>query len=593
MKKQLLLLMATIFVTSCSQVNVPGPRNLKIPQPTQAGERNDAINERPDSVMYLPLGKDVLIPEVPASDPLPDKVIGPLELRGETLAGALQLITSDFEVPMAFESEEALTRRVTVSNMRGPMGRVVDRVCSLADLYCSYEDGVLVVKDTQTFTVAVPPVGGQTDIITAVASGIQGITGLNTITDTGTRTIIYEATQRTAGLVDRYFQRMRRSTAMIVFEMYIWEVSLDNGNATGIQWDQILDFGKFSSNVSIPSSIPADFAPISIGLPTTGDIDANDVVRFISTFGAVKTISQPQITMLSGSQSTLRAADTINYVSSLERTVDNGEVSVSTETDSVDTGFTLEIGADWDNATVYSDIQIELQEFRRFETFGEGTETELQLPETTEREVTTQVRIRPGDSLLLAGLVRETDQYNREGPGFNQPIIPTARSTQVSNVELVFLMKPRVIVYTTDPESGPVQKNANQVEERVKEAVAPPPEPIVQKQSPIQKPVTEEIKQQAVTEVKKLDEVIRDVQIDSSLSSPQTKKVIRTLNAPPNLFPEADTISSPLDEEAGPPVMIVPVEQDEIVEEIVEEVIEEEEAKPMIGTVPLDLLNPN
>ena len=137
MKKHLLLMATALLITSCSQVNVPGSRNLKIPQPTQAGERNDAINERPDSVMYLPLGKDVLIPEVPPSDPLPDKMVGPLELRGETLAGALQLITSDFEIPMAFESDEALTRRVTVSNMRGPMGRVVDRVCSLADLYCS------------------------------------------------------------------------------------------------------------------------------------------------------------------------------------------------------------------------------------------------------------------------------------------------------------------------------------------------------------------------------------------------------------------------------------------------------------------------
>ncbi len=602
--KKLVLLSLTLIVTSaCSQVNIPGPRNLKIPQPTQAGERKSAVNERPDSVMYLPLGKDVLIPEVPPSDLLPDKIIGPLELRGETLAGALQLITSDFDIPLAFESDEALTRRVTVSNMRGPMRRVVNRVCSLADLYCSFEDGVLVIKDTQTFTVSVPPVGGPADIITAVASGIQGITGLNTITDTGTRTIIYEATQRTSGLVDRYFQRMRRSTAMVIFEMYIWEVSLDNGNATGIQWDQILDFGKFSSNVSLPSTIPADFAPISIGLPSTGDIDPNDVVRFISTFGAVKTISQPQITMLSGSQSTLRAADTINYVSSLERTVDNGEVSVSTETDSVDTGFTLEISADWDNATVYSNIQIELQEFRRFETFGEGTETELQLPETTEREVSTQVRIRPGDSLLLAGLVRETDQYNKEGPGFNAPVIPTSRSTQVSNVELVFLMKPRVIIYTTDPESGPVQNNTprNVLEQKVatpppivEKTVTPaPPAPITPQAARQNQAV---VKRQAQDEVRRLDKVIRDVNIDSNFSAPQTKTVIKTLNAPPSLFPKADSISKA---ENGQAALVVPLtenqKRDGVIEEIVEEVLQEEDENttPMIGTVPLDLLNPN
>ena len=565
MRKFLLPVLAALMIPACSQVDIPGARNLKIPQPTQAGVRTEAVNERPDSVMYLPLGKDVLIPEIPPSDPLPSKVVGPFELRGETLAGALQLITSDFEVPMAFESDEALTRRVTVSNMRGPMGRVVNRVCSLADLYCSYEDGVLVVKDTQTFTVSVPPVGGDEDIIDAVAAGIEGITDLETIIDNGTRTIIYEATQRNAGLVDRYFQRMRRSTAMIIFEMYIWEVSLDNGNATGIQWDQILDFGKFSSNVSIPSSIPADFSPISIGLPTTGAIDANDVVRFISSFGAVKTISQPQITMLSGSDATLRAADTINYVSSLERTVDDGEVSISTETDSVDTGFTLDISADWDNATVYSNIEIELQEFRRFETFGEGTETELQLPETTERQVTTQVRIRPGDSLLLAGLVRETDQFNKEGPGFNNPIIPTARSSQVSNVELVFLMKPRVIVYTTDPESGPVQKNIAKLKAQKKAKMAAAYE------------------EAAKVEFRKLDQVIKEINGEALTKEPVEMSPVQNSPEPtpmaPDLFPAANTISKPIDSQ-----QVSSVESEEM---------PESEPVKMIGTVPLDLLNPN
>ncbi len=557
MKKSVILLLALLIIPSCSQVDVPGARNLKIPQPTQAGERKAALNEKPDSVMYLPLGKDVLIPEVPAGDPLPDKVVGPLELRGETLAGALQLITSDFNIPMAFESDEALTRKVTVSNMKGPMGVVVRRVCSLADLYCSYEDGVLVVKDTQTFTVSIPPVGGAEDIIDAVAEGIEGITSLNTIIDNGTRTIIYEATQRSSGMVDRYFQRMRRSTAMIIFEMYIWEVSLNSGNATGISWDQILDYGKFSSNISIPSSIPADFAPISIGLPTAGDIDANDVVSFISSFGAVKTISQPQITMLSGSNATLRAADTINYVSSLQRTSDNGEVSISTETDSVDTGFTLDISADWDNATVYSNIAIELQEFRQFRTFGEGTETELQLPDTTEREVTTQVRIRPGDSLLLAGLVRESDQYDKDGPGFNGPIFPTSRSTQTSNVELVFLMKPRVIVYTTDEESGPIQKNiaAHKAAMKLKHENA-------------------EIKASAEEKVMNLNKVIKSIQ--DKPAAPY-EPAPSPMDEGPQLFPIDQSISRPLEEqESGAPMETV-----------------HEPNKPMIGTVPLDLLNPN
>lgn len=439
------------LLLSCAQADIPGSRGVDIPSPAIAELRPEAVNEKPDSVLYLPLGSDVLVPEVRGAEPLPSEVVGPFELRSETLAGALQLILADYEIPLAFETDEGLTRTITVANLRGPLNSVVDRVCSLADLYCSFEDGLLVVKETQTFTVTIPPIGGDTDILGSLATGLQAITGVQPITENGTRTIIYEATNRTSKLAERYFQRIRSNTALIVFEIYIWEVGLNTENDLGIDWTE---FGKIGgAQISIPGSIGTTSAtPVSIGLPSFGNqftFNTENILQFISTYGAVKTISQPQITVLSGAEATLRAADTKNYVSSLSRTVDNGEVTVSTETDSVDTGFTLTISSAWDNATIYGNIDIELQEFRRFVPF-DADGTSLQLPETTERELSTQIRIRPGDSLLIAGLVRENDQFDTSGPGFDAPIIPSSRGTSTSNTELVFLLRPKVIVYTAE-----------------------------------------------------------------------------------------------------------------------------------------------
>ncbi|MGH1375358.1 MAG: type II secretion system protein GspD [Alphaproteobacteria bacterium] len=438
-------------LNSCAPVDVPGARNVSVPSPAMATQRKDAVNEKPDSVIYLPLGSDVLVPKTNGRTGLPTEVIGPFELRSETIAGALQLIMADYEVPMAFETDEAFTRTVTVANLRGPLNDVVRKICALADLYCSYEDGLLIVKETQTFTVTVPPIGGETDVLASLAAGVSAITGEDPITESATRTIIYEATNRTSGLVERYFQRVRASTALIVFEVYIWEVSLTSGNSTGIDWQGIDTFGKFASGIDITGAVGANFSPISIGLPTTGGVSfgSDDVFQFISEYGAVKTISQPQITVLSGAEASLRAADTVNYVSSLTRSTEDGETTVSTETDSVDTGFTLTIASRWDNATVYGTIEINLQEFRGFQDF-DADGTILQLPETTERELSTQIRIRPGDSLLIAGLVRENDEFDKAGAGFESPLIPTSRTARISNRELVFLLRPRVIVYTSD-----------------------------------------------------------------------------------------------------------------------------------------------
>lgn len=442
---------ASFLLAACAPVNVPAARNLSVPSPTMAAQRKSAVNEKPDSVIYLPLGSDVLVPKSSGSVGLPKEIVGPFELRSETVAGALQLILADYEIPMAFETDAGFERTVTVTNLRGPLDDIVNKVCGLADLYCAFENGLLVVKEMQVFTVTVPPIGGENDILSDIAKGLQAITGTAPITENATRTIIYEATNRTSELAERYFQRVRASTALIVFEVYIWEVSLNNGNSTGIDWEGIEAFGKFATGISVPGSVGANFNPISIGLPTTGGVTfgSDDVFQFISEYGAVKTISQPQITVLSGATASLRAADTVNYVSSLTRSIEDGETTVSTETDSVDTGFTLAIASHWDNATVYGEIDIKLEEFKGFQNF-DADGTVLQLPQTTERELSTQIRIRPGDSLLIAGLVRENDEFDTSGAGFDSPLLPTSRAIATSNTELVFLLKPRVIVYTDD-----------------------------------------------------------------------------------------------------------------------------------------------
>ncbi len=459
----LMLLFPVLPMQGCAQADLPGARNVSIPNPEFASKREEAVNERPDSVLYLPLGRDVLVPEISADDPLPSDNVGPFELRGETLAGALQLILADYDVSLAFESDEGLDRRITVANLRGPLNRVVRRICGLADMYCAYEDGLLIVKETQTFTVKIPPISQDASFMSNVAKGLQAVIGTAPIVDESTRTLIYEATQRTAEVAERYFQRMRSNTALIVFETYIWEVGLNSGNSTGIQWDTLETLGKYTMNLDINGSVGADFSnPISIGLPTThgaegGVFSPTDILDFMSNFGAVKTISQPQITVLSGSEAKLRAADTENYVSEISETIDNGQSSTSVSTSSVDTGFTISIASAWDNASIYADISILLSDVSEIEDFtfssAGGGDTIIQLPKTTERELQTQVRIRPGDSLLIAGLVRESDNFSSSGPGFAEPFFPSSRTATAENLELVFLLRPRVIVYTSPSES--------------------------------------------------------------------------------------------------------------------------------------------
>ncbi len=454
---------AVFLLSGCADSVSPKSRNVSIPSLKAAEERSKGLNENGDSVIYLPLGDDVLMPQTEKSEPLPSTIVGPFELRGETLAGALQLVLDGTNIPVAFEADASLSKTITMTNLRGPLDTVVQEICSLGNMYCSYQNGILVVKETQVFTVAIPPIvaaDSMAGLLTNISNAIGSITGAAPITDPSTRTIVYRASQRTSELAERYFQRLRSSTALVVFETYIWEVSLDSGNSTGIRWSMLDSDNGFNYGIKIAGAAATSLGtPISIGLPTTGKVDfsVGDVFQFISTYGAVKTVSQPQITVLSGSTAKLRVADTQNYVASLSRTVtDGGTTTVSTTTDSVDSGFTLNIGSNWDNSTVYGNIDILLQQVRGIDTFDDNPDAVVQLPQTTERELSTQVRIRPGDLLLIAGLVRETDNLDKSGLGISGPSLPFSRAAKSSNSELVFLLRPRVVVFTPGGEHNPI-----------------------------------------------------------------------------------------------------------------------------------------
>jgi len=436
-------------------MNVPKGRTVDIPPPTQALPKPEHLAEGSEAVLTVLLGEDVLVPELKHADSLPMDMIGPYELRGETLAGALQLVLAGFEIPLAFQSDQGLTRQITVSNLRGTVDDVVLKLCGLADLYCSYEGGILEIKETETFTVALPPLGE--DVYRGIADGLRAVSGAETVVDNATKTLVYTISQRNSRRANQYFDRLRASTALIVYETYIWEVQLDNINSAGIRWTQLMDFGKYNAGFGVEGTLSNQVGtPVTIGLPTKGNVNLStgDVLRFISEQGAVKTISQPQLTVLSGSSASLRVVETINYVESLTRTRnDNSDESISTTVGTVDSGFTLDIASNWDQSTVYAKIDLKLDEFLGFETFAAGSEDTLQLPRTSERELVTQVRARPGDSILIAGLVRERDEYESAGPGMNTPIVPTSRSGSASNTELVIFLRPRVIRYISEYEA--------------------------------------------------------------------------------------------------------------------------------------------
>ena len=439
--------------------DLPDQPKIDITEPEMIKERMKAVNRHKDAVIYVRLGEDVLNPQRQADNVLPDERVGPYELRRETLAAALQFILDDYDIPIAIQSDLALTRTVTVSRLQGTLEQVVDRVCGLADLYCTYEDDMLTVKETEIFTVALPPIGEEAS--ESFLSGLDAVTGGSATLDTGTNTLVYSITHRQKRNVDKYFERLRNNTALVIYETQIWEVNLSNDNDLGIDWDLFsLQLSTFNLNFERLGELSAAG---SGGIQTSGiqfisdELSFDGVVQFLETQGAVKTISQPQITVLSGSTARLRIGNSQSFISEVQSIegFDSGD-DISVQTDVIETGLDIQIGSNWSDSTVYSELSIELQDLLTLDERSVGGTT-IQLPETSERTLETTVRIRPGDAMLIGGIVQERDDYSRSGPIGISRFFSTTRSTEASNSELVFMMRPRVVVFTDQPVTGRVR----------------------------------------------------------------------------------------------------------------------------------------
>jgi hypothetical protein len=510
------VLLPVLLAVACAPAIAPDGRTPSIPTAKSPDERFEGLNERRDPVTRVHLGKDILMPQPLREDPLPETLVGPFELRNETLASALQLILDEYDIALAFQGDQGLRSRVTISNLRGKLGDVVHKVCAVADLYCHFEGGTLTVKKTETFVVDLPPInvvaaaasssGGSgsgsssagsssaadgaasaapasgsssgtssgaaattNDAYTQIANGLAAVLTMEDpsvtarpVVDTSTRVMIYSATQRGNKAAGQYFSRLRKNTALIIFETHIWEVTLNNDSSTGINWDgltagaTIATAGNFSIRSAVSNALPAiagRAGPITITPTWTGGsgFSASAVLSFISDHGAVKTISQPQITVLSGSQASLAVSQNDNYVSG-SSTTGLGQVGVTPtttiQTATTTTGLNMNISSAWDQSTVYGAINITLNNLIRVDTFNspDGS-SRVQLPHTTSRSIGTEIRVRPGDSVLIGGLVSQADQLTTSGPGILTPLFTTSKATSKVNTELVFLLRPRIVSF--------------------------------------------------------------------------------------------------------------------------------------------------
>ena len=287
------------------------------------------------AIVTLPISGQLQQRIASGGDPLPNDIkINRVNFSGVPITSALQAVLAGTNISLSFNGDFT-DRQINMLNLSGSLDQVVTRVCDAARVFCNYRNGALEVTQTETFIIEMPPI--PSDAQNSISDSIGSLAGDSAQVDVDGGNIIYTTDRAGQMRVQQYLTQIRRGRPLVVMQLYIWEVRLNDSTQAGIRFDStnLSRFGINSSGTQSVGSIggtPSSFAGtdttsaaavaagaiaggVSLGATFNGAIDAAALVSFLQTQGTVETVSNPQMTFVSGTKSEFSVGGKQNYVS--------------------------------------------------------------------------------------------------------------------------------------------------------------------------------------------------------------------------------------------------------------------------------------
>ncbi len=268
--------------------------------------------------------------------------------------------------------------------------------------------------------------------------------------------IIYMAdTPRKIASMVRFLDSLSESLNRQVFiEARILEVQLSDENKLGIDWSNLNVAFKSGSGIW-PDTFRFSFnADGSITLSDRSAVVG--MLDFLRTQGDITVLSNPHISLMNGQSAVMTVGFQFPYgdVDGVDRDVESGFITYGTSIKravlGLQLGITVHISDDGIIALhiVPTITRIQRQEDVEIPT-SESTTNTISNPVIDLQELSTMVRVRDGNSVVLGGLISRIRHLNHQGlPMFSSiPIIGNLfkhMEDRTENKELVILITPHI-----------------------------------------------------------------------------------------------------------------------------------------------------
>ena len=272
-------------------------------------------------------------------------------------------------------------------------------------------------------------------------------------------TITVRATAPVVSVIEKIIRANDKPRAEVIIDVQILEVNRQRAKRLGLNLSEYAAGLTFSPEVAPPNTSggfpPGAPPPFNLNTISQGVSTADfyltvptAVVRFLATDQRTKLIAKPQLRGAEGSKLTLNLGDDIPVVQTVfGAAVAGGFASIPQSSFTYrSVGVNIEMTP---RVTYEGDIRLELS----VESSALGASISVagqDVPSFSSRKVTTTIRLREGESNLLAGLLRDDQRKTLTGfPGIMK--MPVLRSLfgqtqdEISQSDIVMLLTPHIV----------------------------------------------------------------------------------------------------------------------------------------------------
>ena len=262
--------------------------------------------------------------------------------------------------------------------------------------------------------------------------------------DTGANAILAWATGREYEVIAEALTRLDLTPLQVIIEGTVIEITLRDALRFGLQY--FIESGEFSS-IFTRGTNQTGVNPLLPGLGVSiGTFnDSKVVIDALSELTDVRVVSSPQIMVLDGGTARLHVGDQVPVVTRASSTTVTDSTRIVNEIEYRDTGVTLKV-----TPKVKASGVVQMEIVQEVSDVVPTTTSGIDSPTIQQRSISSQTAVDSGQTVLLAGLIREENTKSDTGiPGLRRlPVVGPLFGTTNRNAErteLVVLITPRVI----------------------------------------------------------------------------------------------------------------------------------------------------